>query len=558
MIGKISNQKEGIMKKYVFLTSMLALAACGGGSGGGGAGGTASNTPQPLVRVPTELGGRVTATDNDVITSMKSEVVVASNSSTDLTRTPHTVEIDGVTFKSYRLEDIKLFAADAIHTHDGYLQIGMDENTGRIENIKMVVGGGAADAVPVARMGSTTKFNSPIFEYVSDSYARVNGVEFSVANNANAIRDAIAEGYHFEDGGTWIQQPSGDWKYRRTDGNWIIINGEEFSVANDNDALLDALKHANNFDGGKWVEDNGNMKYIEYGDEAIYRIVDTGQTKQQLDDLANDEHFTLGHWNRLDEYMDVVTYGHDIGNGKSLQYSDFGHFNPIYKTKLVDLTDKVGQDWNSEDAEQPHSDDEMITLMQEEDYQLFAGGYAINGTTLQDSLDTPNNTTFKGMAIGRVYTSLQGGDYNARKTHFNTYGIADTGDYNDGHDIAKKFTTQDATLVVDANGKQTLTMPFNTHAVGDKYYDVKLVKNADGTIDTPEFTGNEADIASQYRLYGALNHIVPGENSVNIGYYGVNNASEAAGTARLYSEHDLDGVVSREYEVQAAYGMKRQ
>lgn len=531
------------MKKYAILTSVLALAACGGGGHGGGG-----------IVAPDTLSGRISdaaAGSNQAVTKMKSQVIVSDKTSVDLSRSA-TATVGDVTFTSYDLSDVKLYAADAEHTSNGYLKIGMDDN-GRIDNVKLVVGGGEAEAAPVARMGETAKFNSPILEYVADSFARVNGSDFSVADNDAEIRDAISDARNFGEG-NW-EQVGDVWKYRRAaDSQFATVNGSEFSVEDGTDNLLAAVRDAYSFDGGKWVEQGGNYKYIEYGDQAIYRIVDTGQTKEQLDNLAHD--FALGHWNRADEFMNVVTYGGDIGNGQQLQYADFGHFNPIYKTKLVDLTDKVGDTWNSEDAETPRTDEQINQYMNEEDYQLFAGGYAIQGTELKDSLDAPRGAEFKGKAIGRVYTSLQGGNRDDRSNHFATYGITDTGQMDDGHDISKAFVTQDATLKIDADGKQTLSMPFNTKAVGDRYYDVKIVQNANGIVENPEFTGDENAIDSQYRLYDALEHVQ--EKSVKMGYYGVNVASEAAGTAEIYSEHDLDGVVSREYEVQAAYGMKRQ
>ena len=565
------------MKKYIFLTSVLALAACGGGSGGivssdgnsDDGGFSDSDSGNVIVvpidttkkTVPAELEGRIAttaATSNETITKMKSEIVVSSNSDVELARAGHSyTDANGVVFKSYRLEDVKLYAADAKHTNDGYLKIGMNKDTGHIDSVKLVVGGGEADAVPVARVGETAKFESPIFEYVTDRYAKVKGTEFSVSDGPDYFMNAIATARHFSEG-YWEHQGNGVYKYKIGDF-FAQVNNQDFSVQNNTNALLSAVKDAYNFNGGQWVKENGMYKYVEYGDQAIYRIVDTGQNKEQLDNIANNEHFAMGHWNRIDEFMNVATYGRDIGNGKSLQYADFGHFNPVWKTKLVDLTGKVDGDWNSEDAEIPHTDEEMEEWMnQDEDYQLFAGGYAISGTELKDTLDVPMNTSFKGMAIGRLYTSLQGGDRNARGGHFATYGITDTGDNDDGYDIAKAFVTQEATLTVDADGKQTLFMPFNTHAVGDKYYDVTLVKNLDESIETPVFDGDEDAVATQYRLYDALERVVTGENSLNIGYYGVNMVSETAGTARLYSEKDLDGVVSREYELQAAFGMKRQ
>lgn len=462
------------MKKYAFLTSVLALAACGGGSGGGHHGTLPLDTVADLT-VPAELAGRVTATDNDAVTKMKSEVIVASNTNIALSRSGHsyTDPITGTEFKSYRLEDIKLYAAESVNTGNGYLQMGMDD-TGRIDSMTMVLHDVGA---PVERRGSDSYFYGPIFEYVAD----------------------------------------GD-------------------------------------------------------DEALFRMPDTGQTAAQLAakkaELVADGKPADGHWVLINEHMDVVTMGRDIGNGKSLQYADFGHFNPVYKTKYKNaetLNDtqlanaRAGQSLGrGDDLDKLKSETEFDEEMAEQDYQLFAGGYAISGTTLKDTLDTPKNTTFKGKAIGRVYTSIEGGNYDIRKTHFATNGITQTGDMNDGKDIAKLYTTNDATLTIDANGKQTLVMPFNTKAVGDKYYDVKLVMNADKTMENPEFTGNESAIGAQYRLYNALDNVVENQGSFKPKYYGVNTATEAAGTARLYSKENFGDGAKREYEVQAAWGMKKQ
>lgn len=447
------------MKKYVFLTSVLALAACGGGSGGGGAPSGGRNLPD----VPAELGGRVTATDNGTVTAMRSEVIVSSNSNVALSRSGHTfTDANGVTFKSYRLEDIKLYAADSVNTQHGYLQIGMNEETGRIDDITLTSGGVGA---PVARGAEdTNRFEAPIFEYVLDGH-----------------------------------------------------------------------------------------------DEAEFRVVDTGQTMDQLNALATANELTGGHWNRIHEVMDVVTYGRNIGNGKTLQYSDFGHFNPVYRTKLVGLISKDGDNWNATETKTPRDNDTINALMQEDSFQLFAGGYAIQGTTLKDTLDAPRNTTFKGMAIGRVYTTINGDVYNDRKNHFGAYGITDTGSYDDGNDIVKAYTTQNATLTVAANGQETLYMPFYSHSdTADKFYDVTLVKNGD-VVESFDFAAaNENQIGAEYRKYDALDNVVPGQSSFNTGYYGVNVASEAAGTARLYSEKDFGDGVKRQYEVQAAYGMKKQ
>ena len=456
------------MKKYLILTSVLALAACGGGGHGGAS-----------VNAPDTLNARITdaaVTSNQAVTKMKSQVIVSNKTSGDLSRSA-TATVGGVTFTSYDLSDVKLFAADADHTDNGYLKIGMDDN-GRIEKITMNVGEVGA---PVERVGETNRFKGPIFEYVESS------------------------------------------------------------------------------------------------DQAAYRISNTGQTAEDLAALkaeliAQGKIHDGGHWNMVNEEMDVVTLGGDIdGNGTALQYADFGHFNPVYTRKYKNVDELTAEQMaaarNGEDlgrgTELDKVNDNFDAEMAAEDYQLFAGGYAIRGTELKDSLAVPRGAEFKGKAIGRVYTSVSvdkdafGTSSEAETARIEQAAAARGGEgYSTDHDINKAFTTTEATLKIDANGKQTLEMPFYTHSSdsANKFYDVKLVKNADGTVEAPVFTGTPTD--PRHNLYNALDHVQ--ESSFNPGYYGVNTASEAAGTARLYSEEDLGNHVQREYEVQAAYGMKRQ
>ena len=504
------------MKRYFLLTSVLALAACGGGSGGGGAG----------IVAPVGYNGSARVSDtaiasNSSITNMKSEVVVASNSSAPVVTRSSTTHSGGVTYTSYRLDDIKLYAADASHTGDGYLQIGLDNN-GRIDKMTMELSGAGA---AVTREEESKVFHGPILEYVADE-VHVVSVDDVAANADVATRNAYKDQQHWDD--------------------------------------------------GKWVATDDGWNYIEYGDQAVTRIPATeGVSMANLttpkdsngDDIA-------GHWNFVNEYMTVETYGKDIGtddqsNTISLQYSDFGHFNPVYKEKLVDLTSSNGQNkgnvaegWNAEITKDARTAEQVETLMGKEDYQLFAGGYAITGTSMsanRPTLTPENGAEYKGMAIGRVYTSIGGNSAN-RADHFAAYGITNTGSGNDGHDIAKAFTTKQATMTIGEDGKQTLYMPFYSNSdTSDKFYDVTVVKNADGTLETPSFVAaNEDNIESQYRVYDAVANIKSDESTFNPGYYGVNTASEAAGTARFYSEKKFDDGVKREYEFQAAYGMVKQ
>ena len=472
------------MRKYVLLTSVLALAACGGGGGGH----SSSGVPERAAVSQASLNS------NSAITSMASEILVANGAEAVVNRSGKVVK-DGITYTSYRLDDIKLFAADASHTDNGYLQLGMDDN-GRIDRVTMVVGGTGGD---IARVNESEQFNGPIFEYVMDE---VHAVADQTQVADAAARDAYRHNQHWDD-------------------------------------------------DGKWVQNNGKWEYIEYGNNAVVRVADTGQTKAQLDAKYK---LTGGHWNRVDELMNVETYGDDIGGGQSLQYADFGHFNPVYKQKQLEMK-ADGSYEKVKTRTQQEIDDELA----EQDYQLFAGGYAINGMKLQDTLDAPKETSFKGKALGRVYASISGGG-EGRNDKLAAWDVPfdnethDAYTENAGHDMTKLYTTTEATMTIDASGKQTLYMPFNSHSdTSDTFYDVTIVKNTNGTISNPVFDGTPSGL--QYRKNDAGADV---EKEFNPKYYGVNVPSEAAGTAMYYDKQNLGDGFKREWEFQAAYGMKRQ
>ena len=413
------------MKKYFLLTSVLALAACGGGSGGGGGAGGARAVILPAL--PAGLPDAISqenATSNEYVTKMKSEVVVAAKGGHSyLARSSAPiVGDDGFTFTSYRLDDVKLFAADAKTTHDGYLRIGVNATTGRIEDMTMVVGG--SDATPaVARDGETNDFTAHIYEYVEDSFAKVGNTDFSVGNSKDAMKTAIASKRGFS-GGTGWELVGGVWKYdtNGADSYATYDNGSgpvEFSVPDSTEGMEAALKNAYNFDDGYWTTVGENRKYVEYGDEAVYRTVGNAETTMAaLNTIATTNSLTGGHWNHTDEVLPVVTLGNGLngegvdGQGTKLQYSDFGHFNPIYRTKDVDLASGSQAGGWTVSATGEHKEQDVDAKRLLEDYQLFAGGYAIksDGTMAagdRPSLDPIIGATYKGMAIGRVYTSME-------------------------------------------------------------------------------------------------------------------------------------------------------
>lgn len=486
------------MKKYLLLTSILALAACGGGSGGGGSHGVSSGNDYVAPRPAVEEG---VAQSNAGITGLKSEIVVASNSNTPVLVRSASSQSGGVTYTSYRLDDVKLYTAEQLNNdHPTYINLNLDKNTGEINAVKMVMGGEDSGYIgrTINNEGNfTNTFKGPIFEYV----------------------------------------PDGD-------------------------------------------------------DRAQFRVADTGQTMDDLNALATANNLSGGHWNRIEEQLDFKTYG----TGTGLQYAEFGYFNPVYKNKNKELSAEVleairsGRDAvlalaRSDGLDKMRTEEEFQRKLAGQDYQLFAGGYAVSGTgsELDKSLKPTNSTSYTGTAIGRVYVSVQsngGGDKTEALDHWKVAldrdsdhdGTPDSYSDDAGHDMSKVYLTNNATLEITSSGARVLNLPFHTDAVGDKFYDIRIDQASNGDVTGTKFTATDENaIAAHLRQQDALGLDAQGnvdmehniaDSNLSMGFYGVKSPEEAAGSAYLKAE-DVDFESSahdhftREYEVQAAWGMKK-
>lgn len=101
------------MKNIVIFTSVLALAACGGGSGSGGAG---SIDAAPIVPAPVDEGGMVTAAarnSNREVTKMVSEILVPNHDASPIVARAASgnINMNGKEYTSYRLDDVKFVQA---------------------------------------------------------------------------------------------------------------------------------------------------------------------------------------------------------------------------------------------------------------------------------------------------------------------------------------------------------------------------------------------------------------------------------------------------------------
>lgn len=110
------------MKKYAILTSILALAACGGGSGGGGVSDSGMRVSNAAIK------------SNAAVTSMASEILIAKDgTSPNIVRSASVVN-NGKNYIAYHLDDAKFFETN-MESDDEYISFGIDENTGQIDEI---------------------------------------------------------------------------------------------------------------------------------------------------------------------------------------------------------------------------------------------------------------------------------------------------------------------------------------------------------------------------------------------------------------------------------------
>ena len=430
------------MKKYLILTSIFALAACGGGGSHSGSGTEGFRSANSAVR------------SNAEITAMKSEILVGAGG-TSVSRSA-TVNRNGVEYTSYMLDDVDFRLAQNV---------------------------------------SNNPSDAASFNFVLDSNGRI---DTAIANV----------------GGTRLNMVR--------DGDSKLFNGAVFEYVKDGDTLLR-------------VADDGNVTFAEL--EAQAAEVGGG-----------------GRWDRMEQRWEIVTSGGDTG----LSYSDFGYLNTANVVKDKDITSAsdlaAARDGSRTGANhQTFNAEQIRSQLDSPDYFMFAGGYEINSAPNQDM-------AFKGTAHGKVYSSIQADHH--KDEYATTYGFNPSED----GDTALAFDTNNAvlTFAAGATPTETLVMPFGTD--GAEFYDVTVEKTGDTlnfAFDPKEGASDDTYIAQKYRKDAVETNV---KKTANMGYYGVGDPQEAAGTVGYYAKKnlpdttadELDDNAKHQFEFEAAYGMKRQ
>ena len=186
------------MKKYLILTSLSALVACGGGSGG------SINTYNSGDIIPAGTTGTVTeraAKSNSNVTSMVSEIGVATDGTTinigDTNRsaTNH-FTYGGKEYTSYRLDNVHFQAgpSNGQVNEDEYVTFGINENTGEINRVVYHDGDAVYEQV---RQNDTNVFAGNVYKYYLNGHPQTDS--FDEKPSKQEVRDAIAENLRNED-----------------------------------------------------------------------------------------------------------------------------------------------------------------------------------------------------------------------------------------------------------------------------------------------------------------------------------------------------------------------
>ena len=238
------------MKKYLILTSVVALAACNGGSG---------DAPvAPVVRIGTVSAEA--AQSNTFVTNMSSEIGVADDGSIINADGMNRASVKHFTYnnkeyKSYRLDDVHFWYADNVEEEDDmYLTFDVDEK-GKITkvlehedgNVIELGRNNASDSVFVSVFQQVYKyqpagFDSPVtdsfYEIPTDKDKLIKAIQKTAALDPETEADLIASinaSDEWQNANNWRAEKhkykydlKGNLSY--ADFGYIKINGSDISV----------------------------------------------------------------------------------------------------------------------------------------------------------------------------------------------------------------------------------------------------------------------------------------------------------------------------------------
>lgn len=452
------------MKKYFVLTSVLALAACGGGSGGGG------NGAPGAITTPTTFTDRV-ATSNSVITNMVSNsktqvaVYVANKLGSDAltvglgnagrsatTRgafVPSANVGSGLDYdKAQELIELAQWLGDNGTTEQDIISMfnNSKEDKNKIkaalklmDDMYCFVGGSAEEtANRIISRRSANDFVAPLAEL--EQHAKIMTLD--------GVDLFTSEGYRLkfnvDTDGKIVSYEYPDYLIHNDDGT-VEFNGDEYPVDDDTDGIIARKNNTNIF-----VQESEIPLSAMNDEDPDANIVSVDNITDVNDSI------------KVKLYDEYISYGKQLG----LKYSDFGIMKNDFRTATFDVN---GVNDAGKQEIREFLDAWGVTMTP------FAGGYVSKKISDTDMATLANNgdITFTGTAVADV-RYRDGYAYNGN-----------------GIDVPLTdglMTDDGATLVFNQDGKQTLTADFS-----DDWYKIQAIKDTDGTNQLVVFGDRNGD-----------------------------------------------------------------
>ncbi len=432
------------MKKLVLLTSVLALAACGGGSGGSGGGAGIGDVPSipdtPIVPdIPTiEAPVLITETISDTVRASNASVTgIALDNRAELIDM-----VEQTLGKTYQDEET------SATTYSLRAGRGMDNDKrwewakGKINHMGWF---DKSDEDLLAKMNEYKEQGEEAYNKfindLKDAFTLVGGDkgkfdDFLDSDDCAGLAGFIAGiiGGDLKDD---FEQTKEDMQYKEFD-----LGGVEMTLASstdDNEGTLDVLTFGLGEDGSiiaadmvSYVSDNGEGVSVNPDSTTTFTRKEDNVFELLQKDVSEDR--------KLEGTATVQTYGAEYG----LRYSDFGGM----KIALTESELSSGNIQGTENSIAP-----------------FAGGYADKKIARSE---LSGRHEFAGYAVGAV-----------------------AGSDNSGNELS---LGADATLVF-ADGTETINMNFSEN----NWYDVEIVKTSDSTASISFSNGENVD--DNYRVF---------------------------------------------------------
>ena len=453
------------MKKIAILTSILVLAACGGGSGGGGSAPIIPENPivpdTPFVDTVadsnSEITGMISNSEYQVaryvahkLGDYAADVNLSRVATTRGAFVPKTPTGDTDYDTARELVDLAAWLVDDTTSESDIVEMfnksTLDKNKIKsalklMDDMYCFVGG---DAVETARRIKDKDFEKPLADLQQKTeIMTLDGVDLYTSQGErlkfNVDKNGVIISYEYPD--YLVHNDDGSVNFTRYDDD----GKPEYPTEDDSDGLIMRQDNTNIF-----VQENTIPLSAMSDEDPDANIVSV----ENITDVNSDIIVKLH-----DEY---ISYGKQLG----LKYADFGIMKNDFK-KATFAASGLNEAGKQEVREFLDAWGIMITP--------FSGGYASKSISSEDMTALANNgdITFTGTAFADV-RYRDGVAYNG-----NGIDIPLTDDM---------MTDDNATLVFDNTGTQTLTADFSNN-----WYKIQAIQSADGTNQLIVFGDRNGD-----------------------------------------------------------------